>query len=166
MSKAVKAQEEIGWDNFLKGRVAAEWGFIMRDEYMTDPSLRIRESRRRFMTTMIEGLWDIYDSLWKHRCALVHNNTDVNALSVMEVDRRINFFFAHKIKLFDSGDYDRFHLGLHNTIALPLPQKKAWIETLSHRQVATEIARKRMINKIRPITTYFDQVDVDEDSVD
>ena len=166
MATAVEAQDRIGWDNFLKGRVAINWGFIMRDEYAGNASLRMRESRRRFMTTMIDGLWDIYDALWKHRCDLVHNNTDINALSVKEVDRRVNFLYAHKTTLFDSGDYDRFHLGLQHTLALPLPQKKAWIETLSHRQLATERARKRLINKIRPITMYFDQVDRDEESVD
>lgn len=164
--RAVKAQHEIGWNNFLKGRVTVEWGQFMGGIYTTTPSLRIRESRRRFMTTMIECLWDLYDTLWKHQCDLMHNNTDVNALSTLEVDRRIAFFFSNKTKLFDSSDYDRFHLGLQNTLALPMPQKKAWLETLAHRQIATERARKRLINRILPITTYFDEVDDGDDTAE
>ena len=63
--------------------------------YVENPNLRRCESKRRFMLTMIESLWDLYDLLWKHRCEVVHNNTDINALSVLEVDRRIRFLFDH-----------------------------------------------------------------------
>ena len=163
IGEAARIQNDLGWGDFLKGRVSVHWGRIMGKVYMENPALRRCESKRRFVTTMIECLWDLYDALWKHRCELVHNNTDINALSVLEVDRRIRFLFDHKFKLFDSGDYDRFHLGLGNTLALPLTQKKAWVETLAQRQIATERSRRRLINKIKPITAYFDCIDKDDD---
>ena len=160
---AFLSQSRIGWGNFLKGRVSKEWGNIMGNIYMSTPSHRLHESRRRFVTTMIECLWDLYDTLWKHRCERLHDNTDINALSMLEIDRRIRFYYAHKHRLFDSGDYDRFHLDLQNTLALPMTQKKAWIETLAHRQIATDRARKRMINRIRPLTAYFDSVEKNDE---
>ena len=156
--QAVEAQTAIGWENFLKGMVAKEWGDIMAEMYVRSPNLRV-ESKRRFLTTMILGVWDIYDSLWKKRCEKVHDDTDVNSLTVNELDRRIRFYYDNKTKLFDSGDYDRFHLGLRHTLAMPISQRRAWIQTLSQRQVATERARKRLLNKIRPITSYFDYID-------
>ena len=166
IGEAAHIQAGLGWGNFLKGRVSLHWGRTMGKVYADNPNLRRFESKRRFMITLIESLWDLYDLLWKHRCEVVHNNTDINALSVLEVDRRIRFLFDHKYKLFDSGDYDRFHLGLRNTLALPLTQKRGWIETLAQRQIATERARRRLINKIKPITAYFDCIDKGDDDDD
>ncbi len=163
MVAAAQSQMEIGWDNFLKGRVASEWITIMGDIYKCNHTMRKTESKRRFAKVLILGVWEIYDRLWKKRCETLHDMTDVNSLSVAELDTRIRFNFDNKHKLFDSGDYDRFHLGLQNTLALSVLQKRAWIQTLSYRQNATERARKRMVNKIRPITAYFDQIDKDED---
>ena len=162
-TEAYNSQSRIGWGHFLKGRVSAEWGKLMGTIYMSTPSHRLHESRRRFVTTMIESLWDLYDALWRHRCERLHDNTDINAISMVDIDRRIRFYYKHKHRIFDSGDYDRFHMGLQNTLALPMTQKKAWIETLAHRQIATDRARKRMINRIRPLTAYFDSVGKNEE---
>ena len=101
----------------------------------------------------------MYDGLWKRRCEKVHDDTDVTSLTVRELDKQIRFYFQNKVKLFDSGDYDRFHMGLHHTSNMPLTQKRDWIQTLSQRQKATDRARRRLVNRIRPITAYFDYVD-------
>ena len=161
---ATRTQQEIGWDNFMKGRVAKEWGDMMGTIYEKNAAYRRTESRRRFLKTLIFGVWELYDDLWKKRCEKLHDMTDIHSISVMELDKRIKFNFENKRILFDSGDYDRFHLGLQNTLALSVSQKRAWIQTLTFRQIATERARRRLVNKIRPITAYFDQVDTDKET--
>ena len=128
LQQAVEAQTVIGWGHFLKGFVATEWGEIMALRYAGSPNHRV-ESRRRFMTTLIMGLWDLYDSLWKKRCEKVHDDTDVNSLTAKELDRRIRYYFENKLNFFDSGDYDRFHLGLRHTLNMPISQRRAWIQT-------------------------------------
>ncbi len=55
---AVLAQTRIGWDNFLKGRLATNWGDMMAHRYATSANLRRLESRQRFVTKVIHSLWD------------------------------------------------------------------------------------------------------------
>jgi hypothetical protein len=57
---AFKQHTEIGWVNFLKGRVSAEWGHLMLQEYQTTRKNKRYESRRKFQTNLIAGLWDTY----------------------------------------------------------------------------------------------------------
>ena len=148
---------------FLNGMVSKEWGDVMVTKYAGTSNLRRTESRRRFLTTMILGLWNVYDSLWKQWCETVHDVTDVHTLTSKEIDKRITFYFENKTKLFDSGDFVRFHMGLSHTLNMPILQRRAWLQTMAHRQVATDRARWRLVNKIRPITAYFDQVDTQLD---
>ena len=154
--EAYEAQSKIGWDQFMKGRVASLWGEIMRDRYATTAKWRRVESRKRFVTSLIDSLWKVSEALWSHQCTKVHDETDLDSLAITELDARVKYYFAQRTKSFDSGDYDRFHMGLDNTWALHPPQKRAWLHTLSYRLIATERARARLHNKIRPITAYFD----------
>ena len=96
----------------------------MAGVYAANPQLRRRESRRRFVRTLVDHIWRIYDKLWSHRCSKLHDDNDIDSLQVTELDRRIRFLYAHQTKLFDGGDYDRFHLGVENTLALP--QARFW----------------------------------------
>ena len=93
-----------------------------------------------------------------HRCTKVHDETDLDSLAITELDARVKYYFAQRIKLFDSGDYDRFHMGLEKTLALHPPQKRVRLHTLSYRLIATEKFRARLHNKTRPITAYFDRI--------
>ena len=66
IGEAVRIQAGLGWGNFLKGRVSLQWGRTMGKVYVESPNLRRCESKRWFVITMIESLWEIYDLLWKH----------------------------------------------------------------------------------------------------
>ena len=162
-AEAYHSQTQIGWDQFLKGRVSSKWGLLMAGVYAANPQLRRLESRRRFVRTLVDHIWRIYDKLWSHRCSKLHDDSDIDSLQVSELDRRVRFLFAHRTKLFDGGDYDRFHLGVENTLALPPAQKRAWLTTLAHRCTATKLARTKLHKSIKPITTYFPKLNPDDD---
>ena len=155
---AALAQTRIGWDNFLKGRLAANWGDLMAARYATSAHLRVREPRQRFLTNVIHSLWDLYDKLWANRCGRLHDDADVDSLGNAAVDTKVQYYFTHKRKLFDNGDLDRFHMGLDHILALNIHRKKAWLQTLVHRRVATDRARKKLHSMIRPITAYFPRI--------
>ena len=127
----------------------------MTEIYSTKRDLRRLESRHRFCKEIIQGLWDLYDALWRHRCECLHDNTDINALSLAELNRRIEYYYGNKRKLVDSGDYDRFSSGVEHTLSLPAMQKRQWLFTISQRILATNRARNRLHNRMKPLTTYF-----------
>ena len=139
----------------MKDFPATNWGDIMVVHYASIPQYRRTESRRRFLCIVIDKLREVYDALWAHRCSTLHDNSDIDSLQVSEIDRRIRYYFDNKIRLFDSGDYDRFHQGMAHTLTLPIGQKRVWLATMSLRQLATEKARKRLHCRIKPITSYF-----------
>ncbi len=162
---AVLAQTRIGWDNFLKGRLATNWGDMMAHRYATSANLRRLESRQRFVTKVIHSLWDLYDTLWGTRCGRLHDDADVDSLGHAAVDAKVQFYFANKRNLFDSGDLDRFHMGLEHTLALNIHRKRAWLQTLANRIIATDRARKRLHSIIRPITSYFPPIRTNNDDL-
>ena len=104
-------QSAIGWDQFLKGRLACEWGQEMSTLYSASADLNYTETRRRFVTTAISQLWHMYDEVWSLRNNKLYDETDIHALSTEELNRRIRYFYSNKTTLFDGGDFDRFHLG-------------------------------------------------------
>ena len=155
IAEAYKEQTVIGWQHFLKGRLSKKWGTLLQQWYSANPAWRRLETKRRTLLILIGRLWTIYDQLWCHRCDVVHDLSDVEALSVTAMDARIRFLYANKLRLFDSGDYDCFHLGVNHTLALPTSQKKAWIANMSIRAQATERNRVKITKQMKPITEYF-----------
>ena len=163
IAEAYRDQTIIGWHNFLKGRLSKKWGTILQHQYSANPAWRRLESKRRTITILIDKLWTIYDQLWSHRCNVVHDLSDVEALSAKAIDTKIRFLYANKIRLFDSGDYDCFHLGVQHTLSLPPSQKKTWLTNMAIRAQATELCRMKITKQMRPITEYFPTIDsIDE----
>lgn len=162
---AYARQSEIGWDQFLKGRLACEWGQEMSTLYSASAGLNYTETRRRFVTTAISQLWHMYDELWSLRNNKLHDETDIHALSTEELNRRIRYFYSNKTTLFDGGDFDRFHLGLTHTLALNAPRKRAWLQTLESRRLSTNKARARNIRNMKPLQHYFKPIDMQEEYV-
>ena len=148
-------QTLINWDQFLKGRLAKDWGLAMSDVYASDAGLNYTESRRRFSAVLISQLWSVYDKLWSLRCEKLHDDTNIHALSNMELDRRIRYFYANKTTLFDGGDFDRFHLGLEHTLSLDKSRKKGWIQTLDGSLKSTTKSRKTFLRHMKPLHHYF-----------
>ena len=118
------------------------------------------------MLAVVEALWNLYGKLWTYRCKQLHDDTDIDSLSIETLDEKNRFYYQNRLTLFDSGDYDRFHMGLTHTHTLSLhpPQKRAWLQTLAYRLIATERARKRLHSMIRPIITYFQAVPPQDDN--
>ena len=67
-------------------------GSVMADIYATSGEIGYSESRRRFVLTLIEHLWKMYANLWIKRSEKLHDDTDINALTTEELNRRIQFF--------------------------------------------------------------------------
>ena len=78
--------------------------------------------------------------------------SDVEALSAKAIDAKIRFLYANKLRLFESDDYDCFHLGVQHTLSLPPSKKKTWLTNMAIRAQATEQSRMKITKQMRPIT--------------
>ena len=111
LQQAYDDQTTIGWGNFLKGRIADSWCHLMTQTYFTFYLSDITQSRRRFQTTLITGLWTIFDNIWKLRNAMLHNPKDVTSLSNLALNKRVRAYYHRP----------RFHLSESDQHLLRLP---------------------------------------------
>jgi hypothetical protein len=93
LQQAYDDQTTIRWGNFLKGRIADSWGHLMTQTYLTFHRGNITQSRRRFQTTLITGIWTIFDNIWKLRNEMLHNPEDVSSLSNLAINKRIKAYY-------------------------------------------------------------------------
>ena len=152
---AFKQQTDIGWSNFLKGRVAVEWGHLMLQEYQTKHKNKRHETRRKFQTTLITGLWDIYGMMWKHRCSSLHDHTDITSLSNIDLNAKIRFYYENRLNLLGIGDQDHFSTGLQSTLQTSITQKIDWIITIAHRVRSHTRDIATLLETIPTLHTYF-----------
>ena len=89
LQQAYDEQTTIGWGNSFKGRIADSWGHLMTQTYVTFHRSDITQSLCRFQTTLITGLWTIFDNIWKIRNEMLHNQSDVTFLSNLALSKRI-----------------------------------------------------------------------------
>jgi hypothetical protein len=67
------AQSQIGWDNFLKGRLSRDWITCMDRHFQTNGS---KLTGQEFITKLILGLWEHMDYIWTCCNNRYHENTN------------------------------------------------------------------------------------------
>jgi hypothetical protein len=84
---AFRAQSQIGWDNFLQGRLSRDWITCM-DHHFQSSGRKL--TGQECITKLIMGLWEHMDRLWTYRNNRYHENTNQQvAIYKMEsLDRR------------------------------------------------------------------------------
>ena len=106
---------------FFKGLIADSWGHLMTQTYVTFHLNDITQSRRRFQTTLITGLWTIFNNIWKLRNAMLHNPKDVTSLSNLALNKRIRDYYHRP----------RLHLSESDQHLLRRPQTDILMRSLS-----------------------------------
>lgn len=62
---AVRDQQDVGWTNALKGKLAMEWQHAQELYYMEWYAGNKTHNGRRWAVRAVRGLWGLYDGLWK-----------------------------------------------------------------------------------------------------
>jgi hypothetical protein len=70
---AFRAQSQIGWDNFLKGRLSQDWIICMDYHFQANGS---KLTGQECITTLILGLWEYMDHIWTYHNNRYHENTN------------------------------------------------------------------------------------------
>ena len=84
---AVREQGEIGWVNFLRGRISRFWGKTQGIYYHDAQLASNTLSAQTFQTTLINGSWSFFHGIWEYRNAILHDAT-VN-INIERMNRRI-----------------------------------------------------------------------------
>ena len=72
MSKAIEAQNDIGWSPFIRGFVAVEWKEIQSQHLKL---LKSKRSHKRWLKMIIIKFWQISWDMWRFRNGILHSQS-------------------------------------------------------------------------------------------
>ena len=78
LQQASQEQKAIGWNNFLRGRVASTW-YQAHDIYHAERRLHGKYSSTSLAPHLVTQLWNISRAFWQHRNEAVHGKTFADA---------------------------------------------------------------------------------------
>ena len=93
LQQAYDDQTSIGWGKFFKGRIADSWGHLMTQPYVTFHQSDLTQLWHCFQTTLITGLWTIFDNIRKLQNPMLQNPEDVSSLFNLELNKRVHTYY-------------------------------------------------------------------------
>jgi hypothetical protein len=132
-------QQEIGWFNFLQGRISTYWVTIQADYYSLLGSQR---SATTWARRLISKLWDLSLQMWLHRNHILHEMPNAETEKyTRKLDRRIQAEFRKNL----DGLSPPHHYLLRRTPLLHVlkwsnHEKAAWLDTVN---IARKAWRRR-----------------------
>ncbi len=68
---AVHEQTTLGWDQFMKGRIATSWVPLQSTEFV---GRQLRNTGKSWAAALIVAIWDLSWQMWDHRNDILHNS--------------------------------------------------------------------------------------------
>ena len=158
LQQAYDDQTTIGWGNFFKGRIADSWGHLMTQTYVTFHLSDITQSRRRFQTTLITGLWTIFDNIWKLRNAMLHNPNDVTSLSNLALNKRVRAYYHRPRLHLSESDQHLLRRPLTVILMRSLSKKRAWLRVADTRSSIYRREHDDMMRSVPTLEAFFDTI--------
>ena len=92
LEQAFLEQEQIGWYNFLFGYVSTEWQRLQQEHYLY---LGLRNTGKRWVTSLIEKLWQVAWDQWDDRNKTLHQKNKIleyHDVSDLDEELRTEYF--------------------------------------------------------------------------
>jgi hypothetical protein len=144
LATAYQEQTDIGWYNFLQGRISNHWVTIQSAYY---ERLESRRTGHTWARNLIQRLWDISWSMWNNRNHILYNvHTDSDTRLSHKLDKRVRQEFSIDIDgLAPIHHYMVRRTRLARLLLWDNPEKAAWLATIK----IARIAWKRKIRQSR-----------------
>ena len=148
---AAKEQDEIGWNNFCRGRISQRWREAQH-EYLLDQNLT-RRSSKSWCANFIKHIYIMVHTQWDHRNSAITKATKEKA-SVTERNK-----LACEIrKQFNVGnstlrpkDHYLLEEGVERILQRPIKSQKYWLRQCNVSREYTELSEKNMLEGMRNI---------------
>ena len=126
LKEAVQAQQRIGWENILYGRLSYQW----QQAYAILSAADSITKTRRWTQAIILKLTNIAWDFWEHRNAIKHSTDHPDQLRIrQELRRDIITEFRKGTQELLAEDRHRLH-HLERVLALPLEQQQQWKQSM------------------------------------
>jgi hypothetical protein len=138
LNDLVRAQDEIGWQNFLEGGVLHAWSEKQHDYYAW---LQRENTGKRWTTLLIKKLWEISWNMWEQRNG---EKSDPESPASLREHARLDTKITHEYEdLSTLANRDRrwFRRPKEVLFTEPLEYKEQWLESVS--KARARYARRR-----------------------
>ena len=129
---AAEAQDNIGLENFLEGKIARQWGAIQHDHLLDQQSRRIS---RTWRAAAVTALLEFLHRMWTRRCDVVHERDEQGLLLARGQSLRESLRLAVEMDPQDLLEADRHLLTNYNIedlLALSPLEKETWLHAIEH----------------------------------
>eukprot|EP00957_Ditylum_brightwellii_P007382 559429-Ditylum_brightwellii.AAC.1 len=91
LCNAVESQHDLGWNNFMKGRIAKEWYKAQALYCWSFPKPKVF-NERQWTTKLIKAIWIMFIDVWNARNAYLH--TDMENQTTNVLDKQVKKAYA------------------------------------------------------------------------
>lgn len=138
IATAVQQQGDIGWYQFLMGKLTMQWTEV-QDEYLK--WLGRRRTGKAWVTALIAKVWTVSWDMWEHRNDIHHNTiTPKKLLELTELKERITEQMEKGTTGLMQKDHHLVHIDHEKLQAYTPEQKRQWLASV-------ELAREQYIHR-------------------
>ena len=124
---ALEAQSRLGWGSLLLGLPSTEWAHV-QDVYFK--SIHSRRSGRRWVTELIQKLWDVAWDLWAYRTYQLDDRGARAQRFLALLDQRVRFYVERGPFRVPPAFRPLIPTVPDPVVSLPAPERLAWLDTV------------------------------------
>ena len=128
----------------------------MTQTYVTFHLNDVTQSRRRFQTSLITGLWTIFDNIWKLRNAMLHNPKDVTSLSNLALNKRIRTYYHRPRLHLSESDQHLLRRPQTEILMRSLSRKRTWLRVSDTRSSIYRCKHDDLMRSVPTLEAFFD----------
>eukprot|EP00957_Ditylum_brightwellii_P206164 15347098-Ditylum_brightwellii.AAC.1 len=80
---AVETQYDLGWNNFMKGRIAKQWCTTQATSCCSFPKPKDFDDRQ-WTTKLIKAIWTLFIDIWTARNAHLHTDMENQTTNILD----------------------------------------------------------------------------------
>jgi len=149
--EAAEHQDDIGWTNFMLGRMAPEWASAQQLYF---DWLGRRRTGKRWLVALTVKLLNLVWDMWDHRNNVLHASLHPwNLIEVRQADIQIEEEYARGYENLLRKDYKWLRQSLQTVKKLPIENKLQWIESVRLARIRFDRDTVAQFQSFRPERT-------------
>jgi hypothetical protein len=123
---AASAQDVIGWQNFMEGKIAKEWGQLQDHHYV---HLQSKCTVDRWTSGLVSQLLELMHGMWTHWNKTLHAVDDQGLPWVHSILLQTDIYaeFQKDVEDLAWRDYHFIWQGWDNVLSMSASKKQAWL---------------------------------------
>jgi hypothetical protein len=119
-------QDEIGWQNFVEGKISRSWGILQLQHYQDQHSKR---TVNKWTSGLVTQLLELTHSMWIHRNRVLHavDEQGLPLQQAAELEAAIHEEFRQGIAGLARKDHHFIRRGRDDVMSMTVVDKRGWL---------------------------------------